>query len=45
MDIGIQMKGSMGKLAHEVAVVTEASKGIGAEIAPGWPTGCRVTSN
>ena len=33
MDIGIQMRGSMGKLAHKVAVVTGASKGIGAEIA------------
>ena len=33
MDIGVQMESSMGKLAHKVAVVTEASKGIGAEIA------------
>jgi 3-oxoacyl-[acyl-carrier protein] reductase len=33
MDIGIQRKGSMGKLARKVAVVTGASKGIGAEIA------------
>jgi ureidoacrylate peracid hydrolase len=30
MDIGIHMEGSMGKLAHKVAVVTGASKGIGA---------------
>lgn len=32
MDIGIQTEGSMGKLAHKVAVVTGASKGIGVEI-------------
>jgi NAD(P)-dependent dehydrogenase (short-subunit alcohol dehydrogenase family) len=32
MDIGIQMEGSIGKLAHKVAVVTGASKAIGAEV-------------
>jgi mannose-6-phosphate isomerase-like protein (cupin superfamily) len=31
IDIGISMEGSMGKLAHKIAVVTSASRGIGAQ--------------
>jgi len=33
MAVGIQMEGSMGKLAHKVTAVTGASTGIRAEIA------------
>jgi NAD(P)-dependent dehydrogenase (short-subunit alcohol dehydrogenase family) len=42
MDIGIQMEGSMGKLAHKVAIVTGASKRIGAEMAREGATTCAI---